>query len=249
MSTHDSRERLGRQDFKRGRRLALGVTVVSVALTLAIVGCTTAKNSTSTGADGSTTLSGTETAGGTPPVTGLQKPSTKPPKGTTPTTGPKSSTNTSIIQTVPVGGKSKDQYEKDLPGLQAKAKAAPSDLTALQNLAIAQFQTQRYSEAIATYQQMIKIKNEPVYHNNLGNVFRDAGREPEAIKEYQAAIAADPTLVVAYVNLATLQFNQKDVAAGTKTLDAGIAKTTGADKRRLSDIKAMLLKPKTTSTT
>jgi tetratricopeptide (TPR) repeat protein len=218
-----------------------------MALSFAIVGCTNTKNSTTTGLGGASTASGTETAGGTTAVTGLQKPSSAPSTAIAPS--PPQSTNTSIIQTMPVGGKSQDQYEKDLPGLQEKAKAAPNDLTALQDLAIAQYQTKRYDEAVATYQQMIKIKNEPVYHNNLGNVLRDAGREAEAIKEYQAAIAADPTLVVAYVNLGTLQFNQGAVDAGSKTLDAGIAKTTGDDQQRLKDVKAALLKPKTTSTT
>lgn len=248
MSAHDSRGRLGRRRYlTRGRRPALGATVVAVALTFAIVGCTNTKDSTTTGAGGATTASGTETAGGTPVVTGLQKPSSTPSTGTAPTP-PKSSTNTSIIQTVPVGGKSQDQYEKDLPGLQEKVKAAPSDLTALQDLAIAQYQTQRYADAIATYQKMIKIKDEPVYHNNLGNVLRDAGREAEAIKEYRAAMASDPTLVVAYVNLGTLQFNQGAVVDGTKTLDAGIAKTTGEDQQRLKNVKAALLKPKTTTT-
>lgn len=246
MSTHDSRGRLGRGYLTRGRRLALGATVVGVALTFAIVGCTNSKESTTSGAGGATTASGTETAGGTSVVTGLQKPSSTPSTVISPS--PPQSTNTSIIQTVPVGGKSQDQYEKDLPGLQEKTKAAPSDLTALQDLAIAQYQTQRFDEAIATYQQMIKVKNEPVYHNNLGNVLRDAGRAAEAIKEYRAAIAADPLLVVAYVNLGTLQLNQGAVVDGTKTLDAGIAKTTGEDQQRLKDVKAALLKPKTTTT-
>ena len=208
---------------------------------------TSSTSTTSDDAAGATTASATETAGGTPPVTGLQKPSSTPSTGVA--VSPPSSTDTSIIQTAPVGGKTQDQYESDLPGLQEKAKAAPNDLTALQDLAIAQYQTQRYDDAIATYQQMIKITDEPVYHNNLANVLRDAGREADAIKEYQAAIAADPALVVAYVNLGTLQFNQDDVAKGTKTLDEGIAKTTGEDQQRLKDVKAALLKSKTTVTT
>lgn len=230
MSTHDSRGSRAAGSRTRRRRLALGAAVVGVALTFAVVGCTNTKSSSTSGSDGATTASGTETAGGTPAVTGQ-------------------STGTSIIQTVPVGGKSQDQYEKDIPGLQEKAKATPKDLTVLQELAVAQYQTQRYDEAIATYQQMIKVKNEPVYHNNLGNVLRDANRAADAIKEYQAAIAADPTLVVAYVNLGTLQFNQGSVDAGTKTIDDGIAKTTGEDQQRLKDVKAALLKPKTTTTT
>jgi Flp pilus assembly protein TadD len=216
----------------------LGATAVAVALAFAVVGCGGTKAADST----TTTVAGA--AAGTTIVTGLQDPSSTPSTGTP----PESSTGTSIIQTIPVGGKSQEQYEADLPGLQEKVKAAPSDLTALQDLAIAQYQTQRYDEAIATYQQMIKVKDEPVYHNNLGNVLRDAGREAEAIKEYQAAIAADPTLVVAYVNLSTIQLNQGDVDTATKTLDAGIAKTTGEDQKRLKDLKATVLEPKTTTT-
>jgi hypothetical protein len=248
MSTHDSRGSLGIRGLRRRRRLAVGATVVGVALTFAIAGCTSSKSTTSSGAAGAATASATETAGGTPPVTGLQKPSTTPSSDVV--VSPPSSTNTSIIQTVvPVGGKTQAQYETDLAALQEKAKASPNDLTVLQDLAIAQYQTQRYDEAIATYQQMIKIKDEPVYHNNLANVLRDAGREADATKEYQAAIAADPALVVAYVNLGTLQFSQDDAAGGSKTLDEGIAKTTGEDQQRLKDVKAALLKPKTTVTT
>ena len=246
MSTQDSRESLGRGRLTRGRRLALGAAVVGIALTFAVVGCANSENTTTSGADGATTPSATETVNGTPPVTGLQKSSTPP--STAISSSPPQSTNTSIIQIAPVGGKSQDQYETDLPGLQEKAKATPNDLTVLQDLAIAQYQTQRFDEAIATYQQMIKIKDEPVYHNNLANVLRDAGREADAIKEYQAAIAADPLLVVAYVNLGTLQFNQDNAADGAKTLDAGIAKTTGEDQQRLKDVKAAILKPKTTTT-
>jgi len=250
MSTHDSRGRVRRGHPDRGWRLALAATVAGVALTFAVAGCTGTKagdSTTTTVAVGATTtVAGA--AAGTTIVTGLQKPSSTPPTGPETRIPPKSATGTSIIQTVPVGGKTQDQYEKDLPGLEAKAKAGPTDLGALQDLAIAQYQTQRYDDAIATYRQMIKIKNEPVYHNNLGNVLRDAGKLTEAVKEYQAAIAADPTLVVAYVNLGTFQFNQGNADAGTKTLDAGIAKTTGEDQQRLKAVKAALLKPKTTTT-
>jgi hypothetical protein len=83
MSTHDSRGSFGTRGQRRRRRLALGTTVVGLALTFAITGCTSSKGTTSTGAGspaaGATTASATETAGGTPPVTGLQKSSSPPP--------------------------------------------------------------------------------------------------------------------------------------------------------------------------
>ena len=60
----------------------------------------------------------------------------------------------------------------------------------------------RTSEAIAQYQEALRLK--PDYaeaHNNLGSALADAGRAPEAIAQYEAALRLKPDLVEAHNNL------------------------------------------------
>lgn len=48
----------------------------------------------------------------------------------------------------------------------------------------------------------------PIYHNNLGNVFREAGRLEEAAAEYRAAVAVDPGFAQGYNNLGMVMAEQ-----------------------------------------
>jgi len=155
------------------------------------------------------------------------------------------STGTSLSSVV--GGSTKEEYDKSLPQLQEQAKASPTDLAVLQRLAIAQYQTGRFDEAAATYLAMIKVKDEPLTHNNYANVLRDAGKLSEAEKEYRAAIAAQPTLVVAYVNLSSMLVQGKKQADALAILDEGIAKTSGEDKERLQKIREQFAATPTTT--
>ena len=153
--------------------------------------------------------------------------------------------NTRVVQ----GGKTAAEWEAQLPQLQKAIQDAPSDLTALQALAVAQYNLQKYDDAAATYEKMLAVKDDPLTHNNYGNVLRDAGKNDAAIAQYQKAIVDDPTLVVAYLNLAMMYSTDHDLASADKVLAQGIGATSGADQTRLKTIKDSLDQPDSTTTT
>lgn len=147
---------------------------------------------------------------------------------------------TSLIQ----GEKSKEQYQAELPGLEAKAKASPDDMTVLQDLAAAYYMVDRIEDAAAVYEQMLKLNEDPTLRNNYGNMLRDMGKTEEAKAAYRKALEEDPNLVVAYVNLASLLVREGNKDEGMKVLDDAIAKLEGADKTRLENVKTALQKAK-----
>jgi Tfp pilus assembly protein PilF len=145
---------------------------------------------------------------------------------------------TSVIQ----GDKSKEEYLAELPGLEAKAKATPEDRTALLDLAAAYYMVDRIQDAAAVYEQMLKLGEDPTLRNNYGNMLRDMGKTEEALAAYRKALEADPTLVVAYVNLAALLVREGKKDEAMSVLDGGIAKVEGEDKTRLEGVKTALQK-------
>ncbi len=150
------------------------------------------------------------------------------------------STGTSAPTRLVVGGKTAEEYAAQIPDLQKAVDANPSDLTALQNLAVAQYNSGKYDEAAATYDKMLKLKDDPTVHNNYGNVLRDEKKLDEAQTQYRAAIAGDPSLVAPYINLAQILAADKNISEAEKVLDQGVAHTAGEDKQRLQDYKATI---------
>lgn len=60
----------------------------------------------------------------------------------------------------------------------------------------------RLPEAIAAYQQNVRIAPDDVWaRNNLGNAYRDSGRPRDAMLEYRAAVEIDPDYIQAWHNL------------------------------------------------
>ena len=131
-------------------------------------------------------------------------------------------------------------YEASIPGLTEQAKANPTDLVTLQQLAIAQYQARQYDEAAATYAAMLAVEDSATTHNNLANVLRDQGKTDEARNEYETALTLDPGLAIAYMNLASLSLRLGDSAEALAVLERGIAKTVGADQQRLQELKATI---------
>lgn len=159
------------------------------------------------------------------------------------TTG--SSTVTSL-ETLVVGGMSKEEYEAALPDLEEAVAADPNDLKALEDLAVAQFQTGRYEEAAATYEKMLAIKDDAFMRNNYANVLREWGKTDEAEAQYRKAIEADPTLVFPYVNLAILLSKQGDNAGALALLESGVDKVKEDDK---ASVESLIEKLKAATTT
>lgn len=149
--------------------------------------------------------------------------------------------------TIVVDGKTQEEYETSLADLEAAVTAAPDDLDKLQELAIAQFQTGRLSDAATTYQKMLDIKDDAFTRNNLANVLREMGETEKAKILYRQAIDADPTLVHPYVNLAHLLINEGDGQGALELLRSGLEKVTGDDKISIQSFIDRLTQPTTTT--
>ena len=152
------------------------------------------------------------------------------------------------VETLVVGGSTPEEYEAALPDLEAAVEADQEDLAALQELAIAQFQTGRYEEAAATYEKMLDIKDDAFTRNNYGNVLRDWGKIDEAKAQYEKAIATDPALTTAYINLAAVLVREQKIDEAVAVLDRGLAVITGDDKTRLETYKEQLTSATATTT-
>jgi len=203
------------ETLKRGA-IALAMAAMGVAVVLG--GCSkkadTSQPITTVAASASDASGGTTAAtdaSGQPAVT----PSTaKPGQSTATSTGD---------QRVTVGGKTEAEWKTALPGLEQAAKASPTDTKALQDLAVAQYQLKDYAGAAATYQQMLKIKDDPTTHNNYANVLRDSNQTDAALAQYDLAIKGDAALTVAYANKASLLASTKRQAEALVVYDALIA--------------------------
>jgi tetratricopeptide (TPR) repeat protein len=170
--------------------------------------------------------------------------------GSTTTAGPSvSTTAASGTETTKIveGGKTAEQYAAEVPDLQKAVDAAPTDLAALQALAVAQYNSNDYDGATGTYLKMLQISDDPMTRNNYANVLRDAGKKDEAKAEYLKAITADPTLTVAYLNLSVMYAAEKNITEANKILDQGIAALPADDQKRLKTYKESLNATTTTT--
>lgn len=211
---------------RSSRSVAVGAGIVAIALALILVGC----GGSSQTAGGGTQTTAAQAAGSsvTAPPSGGAGGSTEQEGGETATTF--------------VGAKSEEEYKQAIPQLEEKLKQTPDDLEALQELAIAQYNTKQYEAAAQTYQKMLQVKDDPFTRNNYANVLRDWGKTDEAKAEYQKAIAGDPKLTVAYINLATVLVREDKKDEAIKILDQGIAQAEGEGLERLQAYKDQLSK-------
>lgn len=198
--------------------LRLPLLLALAAATLLLAGCSKTTVNESTTNTTLTTGSTTSVAVVSPSTVG-----TRPGAGSTGTSG---------------GGKSADEqsYAKKLPSLMKSAQDNPKDLGALQQLAIAYYQTKQYDKAVDTYNKMLKIKDSAEVRNNLANVYRDMKKTDQAIKEYKAAIQADPKRVQAYVDLAALYLMSGKPDQAKTVLKDGLTKTGGDANRQLQQM-------------
>jgi Tfp pilus assembly protein PilF len=202
--------------------MTLTVGVVAVfAATIFVAGCSasdsTGSTTGSTAATTATTVAATDNSG---------------------------STTTSEPTRLVVGGKTSEEYAAQLPDLQKAVDASPNDLTALQELAVAQYNSGKYDDAAVTYQKMLKIQDDPIVHNNYGNVLRDQKKLTEAKAQYQEAVAGNPSQVAPYINLAQILAAEGNLSEAQKVLDQGIARTVGEDRQRMQDYKTTLSQAK-----
>ena len=204
--------------LKKGT-IVLAVAAIGAAVVLG--GCSKkddASKSTTTGTATAATTGATDASG-----QAVLAPPTSVKTVPTPTTKPGDTSTTGSNQSVTVGGKTEAEWKAALPGLQQAAKASPTDVQALQDLAVAQYQTKDYAGAVATYEQMLKVKDDPTVRNNYANVLRDAGQADAALVQYNLAIKGDTTLTIAYINKASLLASKNRQADAMAAYDALIA--------------------------
>ena len=93
-------------------------------------------------------------------------------------------------------------FEKAEKDYRAILEAAPMNADALHLLGVLSNQKQDHTAAIRLISRAIQIfPDQPVYHNNLGNAYRDSGRCGQAISCYQRALHIKPDLCEVYINL------------------------------------------------
>ena len=154
---------------------------------------------------------------------------------TTVTTAPPTTETGGTLPETPPTSAGND-YAQQLPGLEQAVEQNPNDLDALAQLAIGYYQTQDYAKAEETYKKMLAIKDTAEVHNNLANVYRDWNKPELAIEQYEKALDIDPSLGVAYGNLAALYMMTGKIDDAIRVAEDGIEKTSGPARDQLQSL-------------
>jgi len=112
-----------------------------------------------------------------------------------------------------------EEYEKALPHLQAATKADLLRDYAWFSLGMTYAELGRYLEAIAAYEQAIRLAPRPWAgaYFKLGVAYGDLGRHADAIQAYKQAIRIDPDDAMAHYNLGV---NYADLGRYADAVDA-----------------------------
>lgn len=101
-------------------------------------------------------------------------------------------------------------YREKLPELKAAVDREPKNVNRRFDYAVALYAVGNLEEAREQYVEATALNSkDAVLHNNLGNVYRDLKQYDQAVESYKSAIAQNATLKSAYINLASIQENQK----------------------------------------
>lgn len=100
-----------------------------------------------------------------------------------------------------------------------------TNVNVLRELAVADYNLKKYSDAAEIYQKIIAIdpKDASAY-NELGNVYRDMGDRQAAVENYKKSIVTDAGYVLAYNNLAMLYVSENDMQEAKNVIQSGLDK-------------------------
>ena len=103
------------------------------------------------------------------------------------------------------------QWDKAIETYQALLKLKPNDITAHQNLGIAAYNKKSMEDAETHFRKALELKSPgPTAHYYLGLIFVATKRYPEAVPEFEAAIAnGGENLALAHKFLGGLYMNSK----------------------------------------
>jgi Flp pilus assembly protein TadD len=86
-------------------------------------------------------------------------------------------------------------------------------------MAIALAKQKKYDEAIAHYNEALKLNpDSAAAHNNLARIHHTLGRFDDAIAHYTVALEIDPKLAIAHNNLGILLLQKESLVAGVRHL-------------------------------
>jgi tetratricopeptide (TPR) repeat protein len=106
-------------------------------------------------------------------------------------------------------------YEKDAEAYKKIIATDPSNVEAHYQLALTyHHKLGNYYRAVDAYRRVIRIDPEgpraPMAYHNLGVLYHDHGRTPEAIEAYKKAIDLEPKATMAHSNLGIIYFQRGD---------------------------------------
>jgi tetratricopeptide (TPR) repeat protein len=135
---------------------------------------------------------------------------------------------------------SKQQWLELLPKLEGAVQQNPADVGARRKLALAYYNLGRFPEAQQIYGALLAAGEDAVLRDRLGNTLRDMGDPAGAEAAYHKAIADDPTLAPAYINLAELLWRRGSDDEALKVLDTGIAAVSEPSRANLEKARRLL---------
>ena len=98
------------------------------------------------------------------------------------------------------------EYRDKLPELKTEAQKTPDSFGARRAYAQALYVTGDKQAAKTEYEAATRLNpKDATTKNNLGNVYRDLKNYSAATDAYRSAYELDPSLINAYINLATMQ--------------------------------------------
>jgi tetratricopeptide (TPR) repeat protein len=86
--------------------------------------------------------------------------------------------------------------------LESAVEINPSLALSHTNLGNVYLKQGRHSNAVAEYEDALRINDDAKTHNNLGNAMNSMGRYADAVREYKRSLDLDPNLTEAYRNIA-----------------------------------------------
>jgi tetratricopeptide (TPR) repeat protein len=107
------------------------------------------------------------------------------------------------------------EFEEAIAAYQAALELEPEHVSALTNLGVAYYNSQKLEEAVAAYQRALAVAPEDeAIHSNLAAAYVQQGMLEEGLASYKRALELEPTLSQAYFGLGVIymQFGQVEDA-------------------------------------
>jgi len=104
-----------------------------------------------------------------------------------------------------------------------RLKKNPDDAEALHMLGVCAFQRNDLIDAYQFMQKAILLApDNPEYHNNFGNLYKQLGKSEKAILHYQKAIELNPYYAISYNNIGSIYLKQNNLVKAQEYFEKAI---------------------------